>query len=304
MRMKKVLFIGSKQLGLESLQTMARLSPETLTGVLTFDDSIDDRSALPDFRSFCNEQNVPLHLAQNRKHSEELIKSIAPDLCIVVGWYWLIGKTTLDAVPEGFLGIHASLLPKYRGGSPLVWSIINGEPQIGFSMFSFTEGMDEGDIWIQYAFDLTDEMGIGNALEHIERQVITELDKNYLSILDGSLKPVPQEHDQATYCAGRKAEDGKIDWKRPAREVFNFIRAQSKPYPGAFTYFNDQPLIIWEAAPIDGTYYGTPGQVAMVSANGVIVICGDNRALEISSVHFNGEDTKANSVIKSIKIRL
>jgi methionyl-tRNA formyltransferase len=299
----KVLFIGSKQLGLKCLKTMHRLSPHTLVGALTFDDTNDSRSIFAQFQSFCKTNEVPLLIAQNRKDSEDIIDSIKPDICIVVGWYWLINNELLNKIPMGMLGIHNSLLPKYRGGSPLIWSIINGEAEVGFSMFSFTEEMDEGDIWFQQSIELKNTYHVNDVLNEIEKQVEKHLSKNYLNIINGELKPKPQNHSDATYCAQRKPEDGLIDWNKSAKDIYNFIRAQSSPYPGAYTIFKDKKIIVQSAANDKKVYYGTPGQVARISQEGIVVICGNHQSILIKEITYDGENIKPHQVIKSIKTR-
>jgi len=303
-KINRVLFIGSKQLGLRVLKLMYSLSPKTLIGILTIDDSDDTRSVFADFQQFSNQNELVLHVAKNRKESEKMILELKPDLCFVVGWYWLIGNNALDSVPFGFIGIHNSLLPKYRGGSPLIWPIINNEEKVGFSFFSFTQGMDEGDIWAQGSVSVEEQDYISDILKKLEGKIIRVLQEKYLQILDGEVTPIEQEHELATYCAQRFPNDGNINWHKSALDVYNFIRAQSDPYPGAFTYFNAQELKIWRARVFDRPYYGTPGQVARIASDGVYVICGDHRAVVIEEVEIGGKRGNAKEFIKSIKGRM
>lgn len=303
-KINRVLFIGSKQLGLRVLKEMYSLSPNKLVGILTIDDSNDTRSMFADFQHFSNQNEFVLHVAKNRKESEEIILELKPDLCIVVGWYWLISNNALDSVPSGFIGVHNSLLPKYRGGSPLIWPIINNEKKVGFSFFSFTQGMDEGNIWAQGSVTVEEQDYISDILGKLEEKTIQVLQENYLQILDGKVTPREQEHELATYCAQRFPSDGNINWHKSALDVYNFIRAQSDPYPGAFTYFDAQELKIWRAKVFDRPYYGTPGQVARISSDGVYVICGDHQALVIKEVEIGGKRGNAKDFIKSIKGRM
>jgi len=300
---KKVLFIGSKPLGLQCLKKLYEIKPEALAGVMTFDDRDDARNAFDDICRFANDNKLKLYIAKNRKDSEALIAEIKPEICFVNGWYWLIGNDTLNLVPRGFLGLHYSLLPKYRGGSPLVWSMINGEKYAGYSIFSFTDGMDEGDIWAHGKVEIGPDDYISDMLAKLESKSIAALDKIYPKTLNGSLKPTPQNHALATYCAMRSPDDGRIDWNKPARQVYDFIRAQSEPYPGAFTFLDDRKLIIWRARLLDLTYHGTPGQVARVSSDGALVICGDSCPLLITTAEIENGKQDAAKMIKSIKTR-
>ena len=302
-KINRVLFIGSKPFGLRCFEEMYKINPQSAIGIMTIDDRTDTRSAYDGFQEFAARVNLKISVAKNRADSENIIKEFAPELCIVNGWYWLFGKETLESVAHGFIGIHNSLLPKYRGGSPLVWSMINGEPHAGLSFFSFTAGMDDGDIWAQEAVAIDRADYISDVLKKIENKAISIIQIKYMRIFNGELKPRPQ-HETATYCASRMPEDGLINWQKKSNEVYNFIRAQSEPYPGAFTFLDGKKLIVWRAKSLDMTYYGSPGQVARITEEGVYVICGDNKPILLESVEMEGEKGKASKIIKSIKARL
>ena len=300
---RRVLFVGSKQLGLQVLKEVHSIAPDSLAAVLTIDDSSDTRSVAQGFRRFCDDHKVPLHVAKNRKHSEELIQELRPEFCLVVGWYWLIGEATLNQVPRGCIGIHNSLLPRYRGGSPLIWPILNDEKEVGFSFFSLTSGIDDGDIWAQGSISIEESDFIGEILQKFQDRTVEVVRDVYPSILDGTRTPIPQNHSEATYCAQRSPSDGKIDWHRPARSLYNFIRAQSDPYPGAFTFFKGKEMKVWKARLFEHRYWGTPGQVARVAEEGIFVIGGDNKAIILEEVSIGEQRGPANEFIKSFKVR-
>lgn len=302
-KINKVLFIGSKPFGLRCFEEMYKIDPQSAIGIVTIDDRKDTRSAYDGFHEFAGQSNLKICVAKNRTDSEHIIREFQPDLCLVNGWYWLIGKETLEAVPHGFIGIHNSLLPKYRGGSPLVWSIINGETRAGLSFFSFTEGMDDGDIWAQESVPIKPGDYISDALQKIENEAISIIQEKYSAILNGDITPKPQNHDAATFCGSRMPGDGLIDWKKSSGEIYNFIRAQLEPYPGAFTFIYGKKLTIWRARPVDMTYYGSPGQVTRITEDGVYVICGDNKPILLETVEIDGQKGPANKFIKSISTR-
>lgn len=300
----KVVFLGSKPLGLQVLKTIFRLRPESLEAVVTFDDTNDTRSDLIGFKDFSAHCGKPLFIAKNAREAEEIIRQLRPDLCLVVCWYWMLKDDLINGIPHGAIGVHNSLLPKYRGGSPLVWAILNGEVEIGFSVFSLTSEMDAGRIWFQEKLVLPAQTGVGEALKNIEVRLIETLQSGWCSLLDGKVKPRPQEHEDATYCAQRVPDDGKVDWSRSGKELVNFVRAQSSPYPGAFTIFKDEKVILSEATLWSSPYFGMPGQVARIFEDGVLIICGDHRAIVLKTVIQDGIARPARDVFTSIKIRL
>lgn len=301
---ERLLFLGSKQLGLRVLTELADLFPQELVGIVTIDDTNDTRSAYRDFERFANGRQLELEIARTKADADSAVRSFAPDLCLVVGWYWLISEQMIRSVPRGFLGIHNSILPKYRGVSPLVWSIIAGEPEVGVSLFTIGPGMDDGPIWAQSTTKLRDIDYIGDVLARLEHETIEIVRRDMPRIIDGSVKPRIQDHEKATYCAARMPDDGNVDWAAHARHVYNFIRAQSDPYPGAFTYLGPQELRIWRAKQFDGIYMGTPGQVAQIMEDGVCVTCGSNTAVVLQEVEYDGQRAPATSVLRSTRTRL
>ena len=300
---RRVLFMGSKELGLAVLRAIHQASPGSIAGILTLDDSNDHRSALPRFREFAATVNMPLRIAANRAESEQIIQEFNPDLCVVVCWYWMLGEKLLVSIPYGFIGVHNSLLPRYRGGSPLVWQLIQGETEIGFSILTLTSGMDEGPIWASRRLAVEPEERIGQVLPRLEAAIVEELGSLYPRILSGTVQPAPQDAREATYCMARHPEDGELDWRDPAANVFNSIRAQSDPYPGAFSYWNGKLVRCWRATLFDRPWCGAPGQVARIRTDGVVVIAGDHRAVVLTEIEMDGVRDAADRLITSYRHR-
>lgn len=285
---KRVVFVGSKALGVSVLNALYSISPQSLVGVVTIDDTSDVRSQLGQFKEFGQRTGKPLQVLQKPSELKSSIIEYRPDLCIVVGWYWVLKPDLLSIVPYGWLGIHASLLPKYRGGSPLVWALINGETKTGLSMFYFDEGMDTGDVVAQK--EIRVELGdtISDLLSKAEVQSLEIVKENYPSLLRGDAARLKQDHSQATYVALRQPSDGKIDWQQSATVIYNFIRAQSHPYPGAYFLWEDKIIRIWAAKLFPYPYYGTPGQVVMVEKDFVVVACGQGTGICLLKVSEEG----------------
>lgn len=291
----KAVFIGSKLIGFRCMRVCEETVPNTIKAILTIEDSSDSRSALADFNRFSSERNIPLYFYKKSSDLDEFIEKSEPELSIVVGWYWIIKNKLLDKVPHGFVGLHASLLPKYRGGSPLVWAIINCETETGVSLFYFTEGLDNGDIISASRFKIEKEDTINEVSEKAIKCSISIFKEYYPKLLQGKAPRTSQDDQQASYCAQRMPKDGKINWNWSANRIHNFIRAQSYPYPGAFTILGNKKLTTWSASLLEETYYGTPGQVARISPNGVTVICGDNKAIILETAQLQNSRAGAAS---------
>ncbi len=289
--MKRVAFVGSKSLGRQVVEELFKISPDRLCGVITTDDSKDTRSALASFAEFSRNSSKPLYVLQKPSELRQVIEDLAPDLCLVVGWYWVIKPDLLVKVPNGWLGIHASLLPRYRGGSPLVWAMINGETETGLSLFYFDEGMDTGDIVTQKTITIHPQDYIADVLGKAERMAVEMIREVYPSLLSGTNTRIKQDHTLATYASLRKPADGRIDWSRPAKEIYNFVRAQSQPYPGAYCNTpSGEILTVWSCEVFPYPYYGPQGLVALLQGNEAVVTCGRDTAICLQTVQLQNQE--------------
>lgn len=200
-----------------------------------------------DFRSFASD-NLPVVLVEEKMTAyQESLAAMKPDLILAVGWYYMIPPSMIAMAPKGAIGIHGSLLPKYRGNAPFVWAIINGEKETGISLFYFEKGVDEGDIIAQEKFPIEESDTIREVLEKARLSSIKVLEEYLPQLANGTAPRMVQDHSKATIFPKRTPEDGKIDWAWDAIRIKNFIRAQTKPYPGAFTIINNKKVVIWDA---------------------------------------------------------
>ena len=301
---KKVAFLGSKNIGLKCLREMHAIAPEVMSAVIAVDDREDPRTVFDRIRDFCAEHKIALYIARRRRDADAYIKQLTTDLCIMAGWYWLMSGETLRSVGGGIFALHNSLLPKYRGWAPFNWAIINDEKEIGITLFYLTEEMDTGDICGQESMKLKDSDYIADVLEEMGGKAALLMRKHYRDIIMGRAKLAPQDHSKATYTTRRYPQDGRIDWNKPSREVYNFIRAQSRPYPGAFIMHEGKKMIVWRACLGTMVDYAAPGQVAKIAHDGVYVVCGDNRPVVLQQVEIDGKTMPAEKAITSLMTRL
>jgi methionyl-tRNA formyltransferase len=284
----RALFVGSKRMGLRCLAGIQAASPDSLVGIVTLDDSADTRQALGDLQQFGCTHGVPVTVVGSRREADRVIGDAHADLVVVCGWYWMIGAETLATARHGFVGVHNSLLPRYRGAAPIVWAMLNGERRIGLTMYSLTEGMDEGDIWAQAETEVGPDDYIACVLARLEDACEEMVGRVFPRLLDGSISPLPQDAALATFGARRRAEDGRIGWTESAERIYRLIRAQSLPYPGAFTTCGGWRMTIWKAHPFRAPYFGRPGELARGPSGEVLAICGDHRALVLEELQFEG----------------
>lgn len=280
-----LLFLGSKPLGLRLMEELAALAGARLAAVATCDDSADPRGCLPAFRSAAAARGLPFEIL-GPKDVSPWIERWHPYAVVVCGWYWKIAAPALQAVPGGFLGLHASLLPRYRGNAPLVWALLNGESEAGVSLFRMEEGMDTGDLLAQERFHLGPDETIANALAKAETASLAALRQALPALLAGR----PLFHSQATEGASvfpkRTPADGRLDWSAADAALHNAIRAQTRPYPGAFAFLRDRKMIIWSSARAEAA--GDPGTILEAGPAGALVACGRG-ALRLTEIQFEGE---------------
>ncbi len=274
----RIVFLGSKALGLRVLAAVREADAGEVVGVVTLDDSGDRRSALARFRA---EVLAGLRVVKDGTGAASVIRDLHPDLVVVSGWYALISEDLLGSVPRGFVGLHGSALPAYRGHAPIVWQMIQGCPSVGLSLFQFGAGIDDGPIWAQARIPVGPDDYIADVLAKIEDAAAEMIRGNLRAVLGGIDWAQPQGAAGASYCGMRTPSDGKIDWRWPAEQIHDFIRAQSDPYPGAYTTLDGDRVIIWRAQPAEGISYGTPGQVVRLETGRAIVACGEGTALRL-----------------------
>jgi methionyl-tRNA formyltransferase len=159
----------------------------------------------------------------------------------------MIPKKILNIAGKGAAGIHASMLPKGRGNAPLVWALINGESATGITFFYFSDGVDDGDIIGQREILIIEDETIKTLLDKVETESKSLLLECIPLIAENKIKAWAQDDSAATYYPKRTPDDGLIDWNMSSKEISRFIRAQTKPYPGAFTIIENKKVIIWDA---------------------------------------------------------
>jgi len=208
-----------------------------------------------DLRPIANKKNIPIYTVNSesgKKMTDYLpvFQRNKPDIILVLGWYYKVPKTIRELAKYGAWGVLASLLPKYAGGAPLVWAIINGEKETGVTLFKLDSGIDDGDIIEQESFPIEDKDTIKEVYEKATEASINILRKALLNIDNIKLKP--QDKSKIEVFPQRNPEDGEINLEWPAKRTYNFIRAQSTPYPGAFIKtIDNKKLVIYKARLID-----------------------------------------------------
>lgn len=302
----RIVFVGGRDRGYETLKMLHSKKFTPLHIFCMPEDEHEKIKFHPKIAQFAKNNKLPITLTKSLRNQEaySIINNIKPNLIIVMGWRTIIPKNILSIPKYGVIGAHESLLPKYRGFAPINWAVINGEKLTGVTLFYFEEGMDSGDIIAQHKI-LIGKLDTANDIYQKTKKASLQLLDYYLIDLEkGVVKRKKQNQIAATYTVARVPADGLINWNWSSDKIYNLIRGLSFPYPGAFTYYNNQKIVIQKALILKDppVYIGRiPGRIAYIGDGFVNVITGDS-VLSILEIETNdGKIVKANTILNSIK---
>ena len=276
----RIVFMGTPELAGESLAALLREPAFQIVAVVTQPDRPKGRDLKltpPPVKQIALAAGLPV-LQPVKARDESFIaglRSFHPELIAVAAFGQILPGTILEMPRYGCLNVHTSLLPKYRGASPIQSAILNGDAETGVTIMKMDAGLDTGDILTHRATPIRDDDNaatLHDRLASLGAQLLVETIPGYVA---GEIQPRPQAHESATHVAKIRKEDGRIDWQQPARAIWNRIRAFT-PWPGAFTTLEvaSRPVLlkIWQAETV--LQRGTPGVILAADRNGIVIGCG------------------------------
>ncbi len=251
-RPKIVLFAYSEvgSLCLESLIA----SGANVVLVYTHEDDPNEEIWFRSVKSIAAEHGIPVRTPAKIGAPElEELRAAAPELIFSFYYRAMIPKEVLDLPRLGAYNIHGALLPKYRGRACVNWAVLNGETETGATLHVMTQYADRGDIIAQKAVPILFEDTAHDVFLKVTAAARDILMASLKDLEAGTAKRTPQDESLATKFGRRRPEDGRIDWNKPALEIYNLVRAVTHPFPGAFTDRDGKRLFIWKALPIEGS---------------------------------------------------
>ncbi|MDQ0416470.1 methionyl-tRNA formyltransferase [Croceifilum oryzae] len=244
----------------------------------------------PPVKVAAQELGLPVYQPEKVRIPEEMqpIIDLNPDLIITAAFGQILPKALLDVPAYGCINVHASLLPKYRGGAPIHQSIIDGEEATGVTIMYMVEALDAGDMIAQSSIPITQEDHVGTMFEKLSVVGADLLKETLPALLRGEIQAVTQDAGQVTFAPNIKREQEILDWNRTAVQLYNQVRGMH-PWPVAFTLWNGQPMKVWWAEPLsDEKTDQAPGTVVALQKEGIVVATGDG-CLKLTDLQPSGK---------------
>lgn len=289
----RIVFVGMHRESVAPLRFLTA-THENVVGLVTLTDAASESmSGAVDLAPFVKDSGIPIFRTANVNDEQcvEWTARLEPDIVLVVGWTQLLKEPLLRIPSVAALGFHASLLPKYRGRAPVNWAIINGETETGNTMIVLAPGADEGDIVAQRRIPIGPQDTCGSIYKRVGETAAEMLREVLPLIRKGEMPRRPQDDGQSSVMPRRRPEDGGIDWARSSRELHDWVRALTHPYPGAFTAFKRggqrRMLWVWRATAVErpGDY---PAGTVTCDAGGWPVVATHDGGLRLLSVQIDG----------------
>lgn len=304
----RVVFWGTPDFAVESLKKLIE-SKHQVVAVVTQPDKPKGRGKKltpPPVKALAKQYGIPVFQPEKVKNNKELyetLKKLKPDIFVVVAYGKILPEEIINLPKYKTINVHASLLPEYRGAAPIHRAIMEGKEKTGVCIMEITKELDAGDIYKCTEIPITERDDIFSLHDKLAKAGAELLLEVLDSIEKGNITKKPQEPAKATYAKPITKEEGKIDWRKSAREIFNQIRAL-KVWPKAFTEFRDKQIKILDSQVLDESSEGTAGQIVeIIKGKGFVVQTGKGKIL-IKKVQFpSSKPISADDAVKGYHIK-
>ena len=283
--MKKIIFMGTPQFAAEILKGLLLQSPYEVIAVVTQPDRPVGRKRVltpSPVKLLALEHQLPVYQPERISRSNEVdeLISLEADLIITAAYGQFIPSRLIDAMPHGAINVHASLLPKYRGGAPIHYAIWNGDHETGISIIYMTKQMDAGDVLAQRPTAIMPTDNVGDLFERLAilgRELLLD---TLVKLFSNEITPMPQVEAEVVFSPTITKEQEQLNWQQSAWQIDCHVRAFN-PWPSTYTWLAGQRIKIWLGHPIDATEIGelasaaAPGTILGVKRKQLIVQAGD-----------------------------
>ncbi|MEK3722093.1 methionyl-tRNA formyltransferase [Paenibacillus sp. FSL H8-0034] len=275
----RIVFMGTPEFAVPALQVLVNYSGIEVVGVVTQPDRPVGRKRLltpTPVKEEAIKHGIPVLQPEKlrRPESVEELRELQPDLIVTAAYGQILPKSVLAIPRLGCINIHASLLPRYRGGAPIHHAVMNGDTSTGVTIMYMAEGLDTGDMISSVELAIEDSDTTGTMFNKLSAAGAKLLLDTLPDLLAGRIQAVAQNHEAAVYSPNVSREQERIDWSRPAISLWNQVRGLN-PRPGAYTTWNGEVLKIWSCdKPHQSEVANAPGTVIAISEQGIQVATG------------------------------
>ena len=286
----RIVFCGTPDFAVPTLKRLLSLPEFHIAGALTQPDRPRGRgrkvSASP-IKKTSLAAGIPVHQPEQIRSDAAfaLLTALQPEAIVIIAYGQIVPARHLTIPKHGWINLHASLLPKYRGAAPINWAIVKGESRTGLTTMRIDARMDTGDILLQQEVDVGPQETAPELTARMAEAGAPLMVDTLRGLGSGTITPRPQDHAAATFAPLLKKEHGRIDWRLSAAEIFNRIRGFA-PWPGAYTAFRGKLCHIW-GQPVPGTTSAPAGSILRDGAQ-FCVACGGGTLLRLDGVKLEG----------------
>ena len=287
----KTIFMGTPEFAIPSLKVVSQNTDLKL--IFTKEDKRNTRGnkiIYSPVKQFGLDNDIEVIQPKRMKDEEVIdkIKEVNPDLIVVVAYGKILPKEIIDIPKYGIINVHSSLLPKYRGASPIHSAILNGDKESGVSIMYIEEGLDSGDVILKETCEITEDDTLGTLHDRLKELGAIGLEKALKLIEVGEVKAEKQDDSKATFVKPITKEQAKIDWNNTKEVIFNQIRGLN-PFPGAYTHNEkNENIKIYKSEKLEKEYDGENGTVVEMTKKGPVVKVA-NGALRLLEIKFEGK---------------
>ncbi|MGH9740661.1 MAG: methionyl-tRNA formyltransferase [Candidatus Acidiferrales bacterium] len=304
----RIIFCGTPAFAVPSLRHLQAQSDIKIVGVVTQPDRPRGRGqemAFPAIKTAALELSLDVYQPEKIKSGEavDYFTRLAPDAVVIIAYGQIVPQSLIDVPRLGWINLHASLLPKYRGAAPINWAILNGEAHTGLTTMQIDAGLDTGPILLRQEIEIGRDETAPDLTARLAEAGAPLMDQTLRKLDAREITPAPQDNSQATYAPPLRKNDGRIDWSQSKQVIYNRIRGLAS-WPGVFTTFRGKTCRIWGRPLSEADFPNSHGALRSVAARAstpfspsgtihalnslICVRCGETEALLLTFVQLEG----------------